>query len=152
MKYLSSTNMYTYPYAALGVFFIKNTTNQSITTAISFGGSCYLEGAAALVATPNVNNETLVWQNIYAHSSSSSNFTGASTFTVPANKTIALIIYTSSYYYTNTNSFYAQFLHCYVHGFRYTTLTSGLEIDVEKTLKAWQCKGLSNTYDLWGQE
>jgi hypothetical protein len=149
MKYASNTNMYTYPYAALGVFFIKNTTDQNITTAINFGGSCYSEGAAALVATPNADNETLVWQNIYSYSSTSSNFAGASTFVVPANTTIALIIYTSSYYYTNTSSYYAQFLHWYVHSFRSSTLVPGLEIDVEKTLNAWQNKGGSSTYDLW---
>jgi hypothetical protein len=149
LKYASNSTMYQYPYIALGVFFIKNGTNSTITTAINFGGSSYLEGAFVLVGTPNNVSETLGWQSIYSYASTAASFNGATTFTIPANTTVAVMLYTSSYYYTNTSSYYAQFLHWYVHSFRSITLVDGLEIDVEKTLKAWQCKGFGNTYDLW---
>ncbi|GHU13633.1 hypothetical protein FACS189449_09220 [Alphaproteobacteria bacterium] len=149
LKYASSTTMYTNPYAALGVFFIKNTTDLAIATTIQVGGSSYLDGGAVLVGTPNSEMEEISWQNIYTTSASASNFTGTASFNVPANTTVAILIYTSSYYYTSTYSYYVQFLHWYVHSFRSGTLVNGLEIDVEKTLKAWQCKGLSSTYDLW---
>ncbi|GHT98402.1 hypothetical protein FACS1894126_3840 [Alphaproteobacteria bacterium] len=149
LKYQSSSNMYVYPYAALGVFFIKNTTDLAIATTIKVGGSCYSDGGSVLVGTPNAENEEISWQNIYVTSATSSNFTGTSSFNVPANTTVAILVYTSSYYYTGSYSYYVQFLHWYVHSFRAETLVSGLEIDVEKTLKAWQCKGLSSAYDLW---
>jgi hypothetical protein len=141
--------MYTNPYAALGVFFVKNTTDLAIATTIQVGGSSYSDGGAVLVGTPNSEMEEISWQNIYATSTTSSNFAGTASFNVPANTTVAILIYTSSYYITTANSYYAQFLHWYVHSFRAETLVNGLEIDVEKTLKAWQCKGLSSTYDLW---
>jgi hypothetical protein len=141
LKYASSTSMYTYPYAALGVFFVKNTTDLAIATTLNIGGSNYTDGGAVLVGTPNLETEEIEWQNIYATSTTSSNFTGIASFNVPANTTVAIILYTSSYYYTNTSSYYVQFLHWYVHSFRSETLVTGLEIDFEKTLKAWQCKG-----------
>ncbi|GHU13337.1 hypothetical protein FACS189449_08560 [Alphaproteobacteria bacterium] len=149
LKYYASSSMYEYPYSALGVFFVKNTTNLAIATTINIGGSSYGAGGAVLVGTPNAENEEIAWQNIYVTSATSSGFSGTASFNVPANTTVAIILYTSSYYYTNTYSYYVQFLHWYVHSFRAETLVDGLEIDVEKTLKAWQCKGLSSTYDLW---
>jgi hypothetical protein len=149
LKYASNVSMYQNPYAALGVFFIKNATASSIVSSINIGGSSYLEGAAVLVGTPDTTEETVVWQNLFAQTTTSNNFSGATSFAVPAHTTVALILYTSSYYSTTTSGYYVQFLHWYVHSFRYATLVDGLEIDVEKTIKAWQCKGLSNTYDLW---
>jgi hypothetical protein len=149
LKYASSTSMYTYPYAALGVFFIKNPTNSAIVSSINFGGSSYLEGAAVLVGTPDTAEETLVWQNLFAQTSTSNNFAGTTSFAVPANTTVALLLYTSSFYSSTTSGYHVQFLHWYVHSFRLATLVGGLEIDVEKTLTAWQNKGLSSTYDLW---
>jgi hypothetical protein len=149
LRYASNVSMYQNPYAALGVFFIKNPTNSTIISSINVGGSSYLEGAAVLVGTPDTAEETLLWQNMFAQTDTSNNFAGTTSFAVPAHTTVALILYTSSYYYTTANSYYAQFLHWYVHSFRLATLVDGLEIDVEKTLTAWQNKGLSSTYDLW---
>jgi hypothetical protein len=108
-----------------------------------------LEGAAVLVGTPDAAEETLVWQNLFAQTSTSNNFAGTTSFAVPANTTVALILYTSSFYSSTTSGYYVQFLHWYVHSFRLATLVDGLEIDIEKTLAAWQNKGLSATYDLW---
>lgn len=153
LKYASGTNAYQYPYAALGAFFIKNTTNVPISSSVNFGGSSHwnsnYEGASVVVGTPNHSTESVAWQNIYSYTTSSSSFAGTTNFIVPANSTIVVVLYTSSYYYTSANSYYSQFIHWYVHSFRSETLVEGLEIDVEKTLKAWQCKGFSSTYDLW---
>jgi hypothetical protein len=152
IKYATGAAMYQYPYAALGAFFIKNRTDSSIASAINFGGSSYwgsgYEGASVVTGIPNHDTETINWQNIYSNTTSSNGFSGATNFVVPANSTIVVILYTSSYYYTNVNNYYSQFIHWYVHSFRSSTLAQGLEIDTEKTLKAWQCKGLSNTYNL----
>jgi hypothetical protein len=149
LRAASNASMYQNPYAALGVFFIKNPTNSTIVSSINVGGSSYLEGAAVLVGTPDAAEETLVWQNLFAQTSTSNNFAGTTSFAVPAHTTVALLLYTSSFYSSTTSGYYVQFLHWYVHSFRLATLVDGLEIDTEKTLSAWQNKGLSSTYDLW---
>jgi hypothetical protein len=149
LKYANSADMYNYPYAALGVFFVKNTTDLTIPTTVNIGGSSSVAGGAVFVGTPNSETEKIVWNNSYATYTNAHNFTGTASFNVPANTTIAILVYTSSYYIDGVSNFYAQFLHWYVHSFRSETLVKGLEIDVEKTFKAWRCKGLSTTYDLW---
>jgi hypothetical protein len=87
LKYSSAAVMHQYPYAALGVFFIKNVTSSDIVTTLSFGGSGYTAGAAVVVGTPG--GASLSWQNLYSHSSSASSFTGYTNFTVPASATVA---------------------------------------------------------------
>jgi hypothetical protein len=152
LKYTSSSSQYSYPYAALGVFFIKNTTESNISTSLNFGGSSYSgsgAGASVLVGKPNHAEETVTWTNVHSYTESSSSFSNTASITVPANTTIAVILYTSSHYQTNTSGYYAQFIHWYVHSVRSATLVSGLEIDIDKTIKAWQSRGLSATYDLW---
>ena len=153
LKYAASTNMYQYPYAGIGVFFIKNSTDKSISTTLNFGGSSAwssgYECSGVFVGVPNIKNESIDWTNIYSYTSSSPNFSGLANITVPGNTTVAVLLYTSAWYNTTVNSYYVQFLHWYVHQFRSATLAAGLEIDIEKTLKAWQGKGLSTTYSLW---
>ena len=153
LKYAASTNMYQYPYAGIGVFFIKNTTEKSISTTLNFGGSSAwssgYEGSSVFLGIPNSVEKSLNWTNIYSYTSSAANFSGSANLCVPGNTTVAVLFYTSAWYNTTANSYYVQFLHWYVHQFRSATLTSGLEIDTEKTLKAWRGNGLSTTYSLW---
>jgi hypothetical protein len=151
-KYAVNVSQYAYPYAALGVFFIKNTTDHTITTSMNFGGSAYAansEFSSLWVGTPDAESETLQWAMVYNCTTSVGGFAGFSSFSVPANTTVAIMLFTNAYYCATTTYAYAQFLHWYVHSFRSETLVAGLEIDVEKTLKAWQCKGINNTYGLW---
>jgi len=158
-KYAVSSNEYTYPYALVGVLFIKNTTDADITRTFYFGGSSYwssgYEGLGCFVATPNSTNEDpssitgITWSNIYSYASSTSNVAGSANVTVPANKTVAVLLYSSSYYYTGSYNHYTQFMHWYIYSFRSNFLTTGLEIDVDRTLRAWQCRGLQYTYQLW---
>lgn len=154
LKYASGSSQYTYPYAALGAFFVKNPTAASITAPLNFGGSSYSGsycGASVLVGKPNHDDEVVTWTNVYSYTEASSGFSNTASVTVPAETTVAVIFYTSSYCISNSASYsyYAQFLHWYVHSFRSATLVNGLEIDIEKTIRAWQCRGLSATYDLW---
>lgn len=158
-RYSVSSYEYTYPYALVGVLFIKNTTNSDITRTFYFGGSSYwssgYEGLGCFVATPNSTNDDpssitgITWSNIYSYASSTSNVAGSANVTVPANKTVAVLLYSSSYYYTGSYNHYTQFMHWYIYSFRSNFLTTGLEIDVDRTLRAWQCRGLQYTYQLW---
>ena len=159
VKYAVSTNEYTYPYAGLGVIFIKNTTAADITRTVSFGGSTYwssgYEGMGLFVATPNNTNankssiSALTWTNLYNNATSTANIASSASVVIPAGKTVAILLYTSAYYYTAINSYYAQFLHWYIFSFRSGFLTNGLEVDIDRTLRAWQCRGYQYSYELW---
>lgn len=159
LRYAVSTNEYSYPYALLGVIFVKNTTNADITRTINFTGASGwnsgYEGAGMFVGTPNNTNtnkaniSAVTWVNVYNHNSISTELSGSGSVVIPAEKTVAIILYTSSYYYTNSNSYYVQFMYWSIYNFRSNFLTEGLEVDVERTLRAWQCPGLDATYKIW---
>ena len=152
LKQTISTNMYQYPYAALGCFFIKNTTDKSITSTLNFGGSSAwssgYEGAGVFVGVPNTVEKSLDWTNIYSYTSSSANFSGSATLSVPGNTTVAVLFYTSSFFITSTKGYHSQFLAWQVNKLS-EFLVDGLKIDIEKTLKAWQPNGFSRTYELF---
>jgi hypothetical protein len=151
--YAYSSSQYYYPHAALGVVFVKNTTNAAITKTLSFGGSVggssSYGGMAVFVGTPNEENTAITWVKPYSSSSTASNTSSTASVTVPANTTVAVLLYTSGYYVSTSNSHYSTFLHWYLYNMKSAFLTNGLEIDKEKTLKAWQCPGYSDPIELW---
>jgi len=159
VKYAVSTNEYTYPYAGLGVIFIKNNTNADITRTISFGGSTYwssgYESMGLFLANPNNTNANkssisgLTWTNLYNNATSTANIASSASVTIPAGKTVAILLYTSAYYYTAINSYYTQFINWYIYNFKSAFLTTGLEVDIDRTLRAWQCRGYQYSYELW---
>jgi hypothetical protein len=158
-KYTYSTSQYAYPYAALGCLFIKNKTTSSITSTINFGGSSYsgsYGGASVFVGVPNHSGQTMTWTNAYSYTGSSTGFSNSASITIPAKTTVVVLLYTSSYYIaspTNSSStaygYHALFLSWYIHSIRSVTMQSGLEIDVEKTVRAWQNPKFVNTYELF---
>ncbi len=166
----SYDEIYYYPYAALGVVFVKNTTNVNINKTIEFIGSSYssteYRGAGLFVGTPDNTNSSksriskIMWKNVYQYMSSDSKLAGSGNVKIPARKTVAILLYTSSYLYSRTKvsqgmlapnyvHTYGQFIQWGIYNIRSNFLTTGLEVDVERTLKAWQCPGLSNTYEIW---
>ncbi|MFP3022834.1 MAG: hypothetical protein ACEY3K_07965, partial [Wolbachia sp.] len=44
---------------------------------------------------------------------------------------------------------YGQFIQWGIYNIRSNVLNTGLEVDVERTLKAWQCPGLERTDQIW---
>ncbi|WP_374698707.1 hypothetical protein [Wolbachia endosymbiont (group B) of Limnophora tigrina] len=158
-RYTISENHFKYPYALLGIIFVKNTTSSEITRTLNFVGSAYwnsqYEGAGLFVGTPNNTNtnkgqiSSISWQNIYNLGSSSSGFSNSGSIIIPSEKTVAVLFYTSPYYYKSSNNYYTQFMQWGIYNFRSNFLTTGLEIDVERTLRAWQCSGLEHTYQIW---
>ncbi|MDX5526387.1 MAG: hypothetical protein O7167_00605 [Wolbachia endosymbiont of Andrena nigroaenea] len=166
----SYDEIYYYPYAALGVVFVKNTTNVNINKAIEFVGSSYSSteygGAGLFVGTPDNTNSNksrisrIIWKNVYQYTSSDSKLAGSGNVEIPAGKTVAILLYTSSYLYSRTQVSqgmlasnyvhnYGQFIQWGIYNIRSNFLTTGLEVDVERTLKAWQCPGLSSTCEIW---
>ncbi|MFT4314350.1 MAG: hypothetical protein AB3P11_04600 [Wolbachia pipientis] len=171
-------NMMKYPYAALGVIFVKNTSNVDISKTINFVGSAmwYKDevnygGAGLFIGTPDRTNtrkseiSRITWTRIYQHEISSSEFIGSGNIIIPAGKTVTVLLYTSSNLHSEGervgetpeffasehtySTIYGQFIQWGIYNIRSNFLTTGLEVDVERTLRAWQCPGLSNTYELW---
>lgn len=157
-RYGHSVNMYSYPYAALGVLFVTNTTDVDISKSLSFGGSSYwssgYEGMALYMGVPDKTNAEksnitkVDWQSIYSYTASNACRGATSTITVPANKTVAIVLYTSAHC-NYTSSPYRQFLHWNMQSVRTNFLTDGLTIDLDRTKKAWQCAGFSETHQIW---
>jgi hypothetical protein len=139
--------------------FVKNSTSESITSTINFGGSSYNAtnaGASMFVGIPNESAQTITWTNVYSYASFSTGFASTASITVPANTTVIVLLYTSSYFIsapTNSSStsygYHAQFLQWRLNSIRSGFLVDGLEIDLEQTLKAWQCPGFAETYQLF---
>ncbi len=165
----SNYQIYYYPCAALGVMFVKNTTSRDITRTLSFVGTSYwssgYEGAGAFVGTPDNTNASksriskIMWKNVYKYTSSNNKFSASGNVEIPAGKTVAMLLYTSSYLHSRTKvsegafsgdvHTYGQFIQWGIYNIRSNFLTVGLEIDVERTLKVWQCPGLDATYKIW---
>lgn len=158
-RYAASSSMYNYPYALMGVLFIKNTTEADITRSFTFGGSCGwssgYEGASLQLGVPDdldVNKENisqLDWSVLYSRSSNGSDFNQSTNVTIPAGKTVALLVYNSEYYITSSSG-YQFFMSQYIRNFRSAFMTAGLEIDFERTLRAWQLgNGLTAPHQIW---
>nr|WP_265036268.1 hypothetical protein [Wolbachia endosymbiont (group A) of Anomoia purmunda] len=164
----SYDEIYYYPYAALGVVFVKNTTNVNINKTIEFVGSSYSSteygGVGLFVGTPDNTDKSriskIVWKNVYQYTSSDSKLAGSGNVEIPAGKTVAILLYTSSYLYSRTKVSqgmlasnyvhnYGQFIQWGIYNIRSNFLTTGLEVDVERTLRAWQCPGLDATHKIW---
>jgi hypothetical protein len=148
-----STNQYYYSHACLGVVFVKNTTDAAISKTLSFGGSCGYNsgynGMALFVGTPNSDSTALTWTRPYSYTTATAYQSSTASITVPANTTIAILLYTSGYYVTSLNTHATIFSHWYLYNMRSVFLKDGLEIDIPKTLKAWQCPGYSAPIQLW---
>ncbi|WP_353280046.1 hypothetical protein [Wolbachia endosymbiont (group B) of Silvanus unidentatus] len=171
-------NMLKYPYAALGVIFVKNTSNVDISKTLNFVGSAmwYKDevnygGAGLFIGTPDKTNtrkseiSRITWTRIYQHEINSPEFIASGNILIPAGKTVTVLLYTSSNlhsegervgetpeFFASENTYstiYGQFIQWGIYNFRSNFLTTGLEIDVERTLRAWQCPGLSNTHEIW---
>ncbi|WP_143688748.1 hypothetical protein [Wolbachia endosymbiont of Laodelphax striatellus] len=171
-------NMLKYPYAALGVIFVKNTSNVDISKTLNFVGSAmwYKDevnygGAGLFIGTPDKTNtrkseiSRITWTRIYQHEINSPEFIASGNIIIPAGKTVTVLLYTSSNLHSGGervgetpeffasehtySTIYGQFIQWGIYNFRSNFLTTGLEIDVERTLRAWQCPGLNATYKLW---
>ena len=160
----SHDSIYYYPYAALGVMFVKNTTNVNISKTINFVGSAIGEAGLFIGIPDNTNTSKsrisrIIWKNIYQYTGYSEKFAASGYVEIPAGKTVAILLYTSSYLcsrgkvnegiFDGDAHIYSQFIQWGIYNIRNNFLTTGLEIDVERTLGAWQCKGLPNTYEIW---
>ena len=155
----NSGSCYQYPRAMLGMFFIKNETNQQKTFCFQYNGSCGwssgYEGASVFLGTPNNNNNNassisnVTWQNLWSYNSGGENFNASVNVNVPANTTVSLLLYTSSFNYTQASNFAVVFNGWKCFNMRTELAKAGLKIDMERTVKASQPEGTQYFYQLW---
>lgn len=162
----NSSNQYNYPDKLLVTLFVKNTTGSDITSTFYNAGACYwnsgYEGANVCIAVPDATNTqiaananaitSLNYTDIWSYSTNNSAYAVSNSITVPADKTIAIIVYTSGRYYSSNYGYYFQnFIKVYnMNSF----LVAGLEVDAARTIRAIQNPNrLGNTttalYDIW---
>lgn len=144
-RYANTSTRYSYPDKMLTVVFIKNSTSSDISSTAYYAGSSYwgsgYEGGQLFTMTPNgVNSNpssitSLAYQSLWNYTSNTHRFATSASFTVPADKTIALVLYTSGYFYADSSGYHSM----HANGFYNmvsNTLVTGLSVDVPRTLKA----------------
>ncbi|GHT98398.1 hypothetical protein FACS1894126_3830 [Alphaproteobacteria bacterium] len=131
-KYTYTSSQYVYPYAAVGCLFVKNTTELGITSTLTFGGSCY-GGAYVYVGIANSATETIDWTTTYANTGAVIDIASTASIAVPANSTVVVMLYSSSYFYTRPSNgassptyygYHAQFLVVAPHAFIFAEIAS----------------------------
>lgn len=156
--YPDTSNRYNYPDAFLSVYFIKNTTSAAISSRTfymegsSYRGSSY-SGQSGGYFTPNAANgstvTSLTYTSGYTYTSNSSANNGSFSVTIPANTTIAILIYTSDWYWQESNGYWFQSAHG-AYDIVQSFLTTGLEIDIDRTVRAVNNPTRSNNpVDIW---
>jgi len=153
-EYACSGSRYNYPLFMLSLMFVKNTTDAPITRTInhfhsSYWGSGY-GGASLNIGTPNANNDTdptsISWVTGYSYSSSNQEINTNTNITIPANTTVAIVKFNSAHYWTNSNGY--QYILRHGYDAMRNFLKDGLEVDINRTLKAQQ-SNLNSITDVW---
>lgn len=156
-----SPNGSNYSHMTTGLMFVKNPTATDITVTLyancsSQSGS--YDGCGVMVGTPNNTDKSLVtgltWTNLWTYTSSTTSASNSFTLTVPANKTVVVLVNASSYYWTGTtyNHYYTN--RCALYGL--TALKgAGLVCDLEMTQTAMQARitgqNYNGAYRLWNK-
>ena len=149
-----------YPDAALAMFFLKNTTNADITRNIgriySAGWDATAYGGAAIsVGVPNNTNanrqsiSAVTWTTIHSKTAVTTNEARVDAITIPANKTICVVVYASATtigeMYSTTSIVYGLKLALTGIG---AAVGAGIEFDTEITARAQQIS-CSSEADVW---
>ena len=151
-----NSNSYS-PFSVL-VMFVKNPTNTDISSTFYGKYTNYWssghDGAGCKVIVPNNTDKSLVtgtsitsgWQQ---SGTSSSGTTNSATYSFPANKTVALVMAATDYYWTGTTNNY--YWNSMVAFYNLQVLeNAGLECDLEMTQTYYQGRWDGNTQDYSG--
>jgi hypothetical protein len=138
-SYPANESVTKYPYAAVGILYLTNPTDEPITEMLPFEGSAdnSTYGAAVLTAPLSVN--PLVWTPLYQLSLAHPNFGIDLEVTVPAIETLALMMITTSAALA-TSPLTSQFLSLKFSGIR-KLLAKGIKIDTYLTVRNSQKGG-----------
>jgi hypothetical protein len=138
-SYPANESVYNYPYAAVGLLYLTNTTDEAVTEMLPFEGSAdnTSYGAAVLIAPLSVT--PLVWMPLYQLLLAHPNFEIELEVTVPAAETLVLMMITTSAALA-TSPLTTQFLSLKISGIR-KLLENGIKVDTYLTVRNSQKGG-----------
>lgn len=157
-EYAYTSNQYNYPSYDMLVMFVKNTTNSDMTRTFgrylsSNNSNGSYNRSSVYVGTPNYQNQSkgsinsIGWSNVYNYSSNTYATNANFNVTIPRGKTVAILMYSTAYFYTSGSSHYMFYSTIGFYNLN-SFLCDGLEIDRERTLKAYQ-RNCCNIHEIW---
>jgi hypothetical protein len=139
-SYPASESVHKVPYAAVGILYLTNPTNDSITETLPFEGSADNSSYGAAVLTAPLSGTPLAWTPIYQLSLDHPNFGIELEITVPALETLALMMITTATALATT-PLTTQFLSLKISGIR-KLLAKGIKVDTHLTIHNSQKGGI----------
>jgi hypothetical protein len=136
--YPASESVYKIPYAAVGILYLTNPTDEPITEMLPFEGSADNASYGAAVLTAPLSS--LTWTPIYQLSLDHPSFGIELEITVPALETLALMMITTATALA-TLPLTTQFLSLKISGVR-RLLAQGIKIDIKLTVTNSQKGGI----------
>ncbi len=157
-RWVNADNQINYPSYDLILMFLKNTTELPLTRTFyrylsSDDENGAYTSASSYLGVPNQSDENrdkttdIQWTQVHTKSGDINGEAANFAVTIPEGKTVALLLNSSSYYYTPGSYHYAFYSAIGIYDFD-KFLTAGLEVDHERTMKALQHKTI-NTYEIW---
>lgn len=114
-RYNANESVYKYPYAAVGIFYLQNTTDQDLKMTVFLEGSADSSSYGAGVFTSSL--ESMDWTPLYTLLQTHPNFGIDVEIKIPAQKTTVIMIITTATP-LSTDTLLSQFLSFTVSGFR----------------------------------
>jgi hypothetical protein len=138
-SYPSVASVYTSPYAAVGILYFTNPTNESVTEMLPFEGSADNANYGAAVLTAPLSVTPLVWTPLYQLLLDHPNFGIELEVTIPAAETLAFMMITTATALA-TSPLTTQFLSLKISGIR-KLLANGIKVDTYLTVRNSQKGG-----------
>lgn len=132
-RYKANESVYQYPYAAVGIFYLQNTTAQNLTIPLVLEGSADSPSYGAGVLMQDVSEET--WTPLYTLQQSHPNFGINVEIPILAHQRMRVMVITTATPFLTSDSLVSQFLSLTVSGFR---LQPGIRMDTPSLISTFQ--------------
>lgn len=132
-RYKANESVYQYPYAAVGIFYLQNTTAQNLTIPLVLEGSADSPSYGAGVLMQDVSEET--WTPLYTLQQSHPNFGINVEIPILAHQRMRVMVITTATPFLTSDSLVSQFLSLTVSGFR---LQPGICMDIPSLISTFQ--------------
>lgn len=132
-RYKANESVYQYPYAAVGIFYLQNTTAQNLTIPLVLEGSADSPSYGAGVLMQDVSEET--WTPLYTLQQSHPNFGINVEIPVLAHQRMRVMVITTATPFLTSDSLVSQFLSLTFSGFR---LQPGIRMDIPSLISTFQ--------------
>lgn len=132
-RYKANESVYQSPYAAVGIFYLQNTTAQNLTIPLVLEGSADSPSYGAGVLMQDVSEET--WTPLYTLQQSHPNFGINVEIPVLAHQRMRVMVITTATPFLTSDSLVSQFLSLTFSGFR---LQPGIRMDIPSLISTFQ--------------